>query len=200
MAEGGAKDVASLIPCRRLNDHYKIAWATGKFKSPYEDGIYQHFLETGISDKTIADIEELTRGQHANPNWAKLRGGLATSSNFHYVVKELSDIPWEMSDQDIQTTNCVNVLLEFLKEDKPGPSDAMKWGAEHEEDAFEQYRSRMQGMFPAFNLRQTGLFVYKKNPLIGCSPDGIASCRGVNGQKAEWAIEIKCDPPPPNEA
>ena len=43
----------------------------------------------------------------------------------------------------------------------------------------------------ALKVRETGLFVSKSNPFIGCSPDGIASCKCKTGH-SDWLIEIKC--------
>jgi len=40
-------------------------------------------------------------------------------------------------------------------------------------------------------VRTTGLFVSTENPFLGCSPDGIASCRCRVGHR-DRLVEIKC--------
>ena len=53
---------------------------------------------------------------------------------------------------------------------------AYRWGCEHEKQAREAYRKKMESVHENFQIFDSGLWTNKDFPFLGASPDGIVSC------------------------
>ena len=139
------------------------------------------------TDSDIAKIEHATNGQHSNANWVNLRRQMITASNFKRVVTRTETLLRNPIE------SCTALLAELLK----GPTDhldnvaSINWGRKKEQPARIMYTRIERKRHIGLNVRTTGLFVSKSNPFLGCSPDGIASCK-CKSVHADWLIEIKC--------
>jgi hypothetical protein len=145
---------------------------------------------------TVQEIEERTRGQSANAEWLKCRMGRVTASVARRVVDAMKSNPVRRDTlmkkiaSDIMNTNDIRNL------------PAIKWGAEHESTAVNQYATTL----PHHSRLdvQCGLHVHPKYPFVGASPDGIVyifdSVYYDDEGRAQWTVnptkaillEVKC--------
>lgn len=65
---------------------------------------------------------------------------------------------------------------------------SLKWGREHENDAYEIYAQNLAHRHPSFSLRKSGIIIGVPS-YLGASPDGVLVDR--SGQ-IKGIVEIKC--------
>ena len=65
---------------------------------------------------------------------------------------------------------------------------ALKYGREHEDDAVKKFIEVFSVNHKNVNIKRCGLFLDHKYPIIGASPDGIATCSCY----PDASLEIKC--------
>ena len=139
----------------------------------------QEFGKSFISGITLTDmqremIEKKTRLQSNCVRWHEERFCRLTASNFGKIIKRKSEFE--------------NLAQELLSNKKLSDLPALKWGREHENDAYESYEQILAQRHPCFSLRKSGIFI--GNPsYLGASPDGIL----VDESKhIVGIVEIKC--------
>ena len=124
-------------------------------------------------------MEELTRGQAKNKQWFKYRAGRITASQFHQVCHTDPHQP----SLSLVRKVCYPESYRFT-------TDATAYGSTHEDQAIEAYKSRMDGHV-GLNIKACGLFVDRKAPYLGASPDALVHCTccglGIVEVKCPWS-------------
>ena len=166
------KKLANFIEVKKLN-----------YQSVEEvpNSICDTFLENiSICEKDIQYVESHTYGQHNNPNWHIARKSMITASNFrkvHECVLHNRNPPY------------LHKVLMGQYGDAKSPS--LVWGLKKEKCAMNLYRRVAGKKHFCMTIENYGLHIYKDNPFLGCSIDGILKCKCKHhcGTKI---IEIKC--------
>lgn len=127
-----------------------------------------------LSDVQRRLIEKKTRLQANCVRWHEERYCRLTSSNFGRIVKRKSGFE--------------NLALELLRPQKLLNVPALKWGREHESDAYECYNKKLSHRHPELTLKKSGLII-GETPYLGASPDGILTNESGN---IVGLLEIKC--------
>lgn len=137
-------------------------------------------MELQFEEEDIRRIEVATRNQYLSPWWFKFRTGRITASMFKSVCSTSIDNPSKTIVMEI----CYPEL-------EPYESDAMKYGKEHKEPAFIQYKNKMEQeheQHENYVLEKRGLYFNKDYPGFAASPNGISSCE-CHGKVL---LHIKC--------
>ena len=119
-------------------------------------------------------IERKTRLQANCVRWHEERFCRLTASNFGKVVQRKSEFQ--------------KLALELLSNKTLLNVPSLKWGREHENDAYEIYAQEIAHRHPSFALRKSGIIIGEPS-YLGASPDGILVDK--SGQ-IQGIIEIKC--------
>ena len=143
------------------------------------------FLESvEYSAEETRTILEATEGQAVNQLWHSIRKGMLTASNFgqasHYI-----DIQREPS------TSFMNVIMGETKIDEQYLPAPLKWGRRKEPIARLMYLKLLRRNHFSMKVQEKGFLLCKENPFLGCSVDGIVSCK-CRPPHAAKLIEIKC--------
>ena len=126
----------------------------------------------------IANTEERTREQADNSEWFKYRTGRITASLFSSVNHfKFGDNLENYITKKIYNTDGITFKTK-----------AMEFGTTHEPIARQMYFRKYKAEHKNAHLSTCGLFVSKKTPYIGASPDGVVSCKCCG----KGIIEIKC--------
>ncbi|CAK1594368.1 unnamed protein product [Parnassius mnemosyne] len=112
-------------------------------------------------------IEKSTILQRDSSEWLELRRKLLTASNFAKVVNRR------------QNTSVRNLVKNIIYPKNLSNVPSLKHGIEHEAIAAEQIASQLN-----IKIEPCGLFIDKKFPFLGATPDGIVG--------TDTIIEIKC--------
>lgn len=136
------------------------------------------------TDGNIKLIYEKTKGQAENELWHHMRRGLITASNFHRVSTRTDTL---IADPTADPSKLLDTLF---KEGSPSPygPDSLVYGRNSEPVAKNCYQKVMSKVCPTLKVQETGLLLSEHFPFIGCSADGIVSCK-CHSKKL---IEIKC--------
>jgi hypothetical protein len=126
----------------------------------------------------VKDIEQHTRGQAQNPAWRAMRYGMLTASNFHRIC--------EAVEKGHCPQSLLKTILSKYKINSSVPS--LNWGLKKERVARELYARASRSTHKKVVVEEKGLYVMSDYPFIGCSVDGIISCK-CHGKKV---FEIKC--------
>lgn len=131
-----------------------------------------------FTPEVIKDIEHCTRGQAENPTWKAYRYGMLTASYFHRICKA------------VEKGSCPQSLLKSImsKYDTDIHVPALEWGLKKEKVACDLYTRANRSVHKRVVVEKRGLYIMSDYPFIGCSVDGIFTCR-CHGKKI---IEIKC--------
>ena len=157
----------------------KIKYQILKVPLPPSFECLQEFGKLFISEITPTDlqreiIEKKTKLQSDCVRWHEERYCRLTASNFGKIVKRKSEF--------------LNLALELLSSKKLLDVPALKWGKEHENDAYESYAQVLAHRHPGFTVQKSGIII--GNPsYLGASPDGVLVDR--SGQLM-GIVEIKC--------
>jgi hypothetical protein len=145
-------------------------------------------LECSTADVDI--IKTATRGQSANPLWLEMRKGLLTASNFHRfsnLGKTVTSKPESVDDKRAKSfTDLVMGNASTMDSDHlPAP---IRWGQTKEKSARDLYRRTNRHMHKGLLVEEKGLCVSHIHPFIGCSVDGVVTCKC----HPKRLVEIKC--------
>ena len=110
------------------------------------------------SDAEKAAIEEKTRLQSRSVRWHEERLNRLTASNFGRVIVRKSGF-------DKLAKDIVFVTV-------PPGVPSIKWGRDHEAEAFKEYENQVKQRHPNLKLRKAGIYIGNP-PYLGASPDGI---------------------------
>ena len=126
------------------------------------------------SDAEKSSIEEKTHLQSCSVRWHEEQLNRLTASNFGQVGICKSGF-----DKLAQYILFVTV---------PAGVPSIKWGRDHEAEAFREYENQVQHRHPNLKLRKAGIYI--SNPAyLGASPDGMLEDHLGN---PSGVIEIKC--------
>lgn len=117
-----------------------------------------------VSDVTITELAQLTKGQRDNPLWQQLRKGRLTASNFGSVLKAKRITP--------------SLKKRLLGEYDLSRVKAIQWGVQNEEEAIKQFTTTT-----GLPVEQTGVWL-DTSGVLGASPDGLVGQNHV--------LEVKC--------
>ncbi|KAK3086709.1 hypothetical protein FSP39_022335 [Pinctada imbricata] len=134
-------------------------------------------LQNIYSDEIINEIENCTQGQSDNEEWFAHRQGRITASLFHSVSNfRYNDKPNNY------------ILKKVMGNEKNVLYPSLAHGKKYEAVARQQYIDQCKKLHKNFVVRECGLFVDKKHPFMGASPDGIVTCTCCG----KGLLEIKC--------
>ena len=153
------------------------------------DSLYDTFIRhASYSEAEVKLAETVTRGQSNNPAWIDMRKGLITASNFKRVYSRTCTL------LDDPSTD-ISRLLAHLMGPSGGISDnvpALKWGRDREKEAVELYTTLEGSKHKELVVKDSGLHLCRENPMFGCSPDGLATCKCTTHAEHDWLLEVKC--------
>ena len=138
------------------------------------DSIYDEYKITTDQSK---NVELYTREQSLSKMWFQQRAGRVTASRLRAAVCTDTTQP----SKSLIRTICYPEVMKFS-------SKATCWGCEHEQIAYDAYKSQFSSLHSNFHLSKSGLVIHVDHPFMGASPDGLISCSCCgNG-----VLEIKC--------
>lgn len=139
------------------------------------------------SQAQVAELEKETRGQYKNPIWYKQRLGRITGSIIHEVETKVKIL---IKNKSMSLNDNCSLLNTIVSGSSLNPNiPALKYGRENESKALKQYlKHQSENGHQNIKVHECGLYVSKKRPYIGASPDGIVSCYCCG----EGVLEIKC--------
>ena len=126
--------------------------------------LVQHTTLT-INDEEACYLERSTRGQASTSLWFEHRVGRITASVFGSVAK---------CREKSFPTSLVKTIMQYSGSNTDVP--AIKWGAEHEQEAHEAYANIMAVKHATFKINPAGLRVCTKQPFLVATSDGAVSC------------------------
>jgi len=126
----------------------------------------EHKLAT-ITDSEISSIELCTRGQSHNQRWVEELVKRVQSSNFYRVC-----VATEKTDLN-------KLAMSMVQGSMFKPNDAIKHGQKFEKEAIHAYEEKCN-----VKVGSCRIFVSKKYPFLGASPNGVVS--------DELICEVKC--------
>jgi len=116
------------------------------------------------SDEEKVAIEEKTRLQSYSVRWHEERLNRLTASNFGRVIVHKSGFD--------------KLVRDILFTSVPAGVPSIKWGRDHEAEAFREYENQLKEHHPNLKLRKSGIYI--GNPAyLGASPDGICTRRSL---------------------
>lgn len=132
-----------------------------------------------IEPDDVLHIESCTVGQSNNNTWFNLRKGRITASNFFKVCRAVDNL------------KCPPSLLKSLFGEydlSHSEVPSLEWGKRKEKAALDLYIRVNRHKHKGCNLEKKGLRIYTRLPYVGCSIDGLFTCK-CHGQKL---VEVKC--------
>lgn len=147
------------------------------------------FLEEArecYDENTIDDIQRFTIRQSQSEDWFNCRRGMATSTLVHSFKTKAKKLKTEPRPHNI------NGLYKAIMRQSRFKSAAMQKGIEREAEAREMYGVVMVADGHEAVVSETGLIIWKKFPLIGCSPDRIVNFKCQCCRARKTLLEIKC--------
>lgn len=141
------------------------------FKPEYKYYDHQTLRETAteiemkMSDEDAKFVESITRDQHQNWIWEKLRVGRVTSSTFKNICRGKLQKP----SHSLLMKLCYPEVVRFV-------SAKTEYGKINENAARNALIKEMQSMHDNFSCMTSGLVIDYKNPFFAASPDGICTC------------------------
>ena len=138
-----------------------------------------------LSQNDVTSIENQTRRQANDPMWKNLRKGRLTASKHHEIYTKVNTIL--RCPKKVAKYSPLVAEIIYLERDLSTLS-SVKWGVEHEDDAFKAFYAQEVLKHDDFKLEKCGLFIDKLKPYIAASPDAVLKCKchGVS------PVEIKC--------
>ncbi|XP_076099817.1 uncharacterized protein LOC143069191 isoform X2 [Mytilus galloprovincialis] len=176
-------DVAKMDYSEAIQD-LTIPTKAKYFKDKYvclidnEEDIVDKFMASlSFSSDDVKLISRATQGQSSNNLWFTMRKGLITASNFQAI----------MNNEDPDHICSRIIGSESLSVKNKFQELALDWGRRKESKARNLYQTA-HGLKRNKCITETGLVVNPKYPCIGCSPDGVITCKCHESK----VIEIKC--------
>ena len=142
-------------------------------------------LSVNISEKSIIKIEEITLGQSENQYWYEFRKGVISASKVHEVKTKMSKFKKGTSGP-INMFGLIQKVSgnQFTSPDIP----ALKYGRDMEPEAADKFIEIFKKSHKKVSVKECGIFLHRKYPYIGASPDRIVSC----SCHEDACLEIKC--------
>lgn len=119
-------------------------------------------LERNLTEDNVKAVEVQTRGQAESDKWHIAHYGRVTASKFYSVC---------------HCKTAEGSLVNSILGGKMVENKAMKRGSLLEDEIFKMVKTKF------LDMKKCGLFLNKKYPLFGASPDGIGD---------KYVLEIKC--------
>ncbi|XP_063438313.1 uncharacterized protein LOC134719237 [Mytilus trossulus] len=132
-----------------------------------------------IERDEVLHVERCTVDQSDNATWFKLRKGRITASNFFKVCRAVDNLKCPPSLMK-------SLLGEYDLSDSEVPS--LEWGKRKEKAALDLYIRVNRHKHKGCMLEKKGLRIYTRLPYVGCSVDGLFSCK-CHGENL---VEVKC--------
>lgn len=146
--------------CNVFNSNINVCDIHTLVKESFDD--FQSSIREELTDEAIKKLEKETRGQASSEKWHLAHYGRITASKFYNAA---------------HCRTAEGALLNTILGRKTPQTAAMKRGSELEDDVYLLVKNKLK------DVRKCGLFLSKKYPLFGASPDGIGK---------EYVLEIKC--------
>lgn len=137
------------------------------FKETHEQKFLRDNKLVTVTDSNISAIEFCTRGQSQNQRWFEEREKRIQSSNFYRICVATA------------RTNKDTLARALVHGSSIKANDAIKHGHKFEKEAIHAYEQKSK-----LKVNSCGIFVSKKLPFLGASPDGVIS--------DELICEVKC--------
>ncbi|VDI46419.1 Hypothetical predicted protein [Mytilus galloprovincialis] len=131
-----------------------------------EDIVDKFMASLSFSSDDVKLISRATQGQSSNNLWFTMRKGLITASNFQAI----------MNNEDPDHICSRIIGSESLSVKNKFQELALDWGRRKESKARNLYQTA-HGLKRNKCITETGLVVNPKYPCIGCSPDGVITCK-----------------------
>lgn len=132
----------------------------------------------------ISKVLEKTEGQANNKLWLSLRQGLLTASNFaeacNFVDKNRQ--PSASFMKKIMGENHIDECM------LPAP---LKWVEKRKKRHEFSMKGLTEKKHVHFRIKETGVLISEQHNVLGCSVDGITSCK-CKPPHQNKLIEIKC--------
>lgn len=128
-----------------------------------------------MDEDEINELECATRDQAKSEKWKTERKYRFTASNFHLIAHR------QRNHQNFANT---------LMHPKDFTSRHTSHGIKYEAVAIHEYMKHMNSRLMPVQVFRSGLVVYKKEPVLACSPDGKVIDPGCT--KPFGLVEIKC--------
>lgn len=149
------------------------------------------FNSLSYSDQNVSDIMEATHGQSENKLWYSVRKDLLTASIFskanHYIHKQ--------AEPPASFMKIIMGENQYQEQYLPAP---LKWGRNKEPIARMMYQRLHKRNHFSLKVLEKGFLLSKEYPCLGCSVDGVITCK-CKPPHPDKLMEIKC-PLPPKEA
>lgn len=139
-----------------------------------------------LSSDQVTYIEQATVGQAQNKTWSAFRIGMITASNFRKVCDTI--------DNNRNPPSLLKSLLGKYASQSDNDTDPapLQWGKKNEEKGRDLYLRANRRKHLRCKITKKGLTVYPSKSYIGCSTDGVFSCKCKNPSHDNRNIEIKC--------
>ena len=146
--------------------------------------IQQFNAKLSFNDSQLNELEKATRFQSNSSTWWEQRKGRITASKFHEVNSKVRMMAKS------KTTKMTPLVLS-LCEPKKISAQPLTWGKTKEKVALEAFM-KVEGIkHTKSKLLSSGLYVYKSNPFLGATPDGIFTCK-CKDCEGRVCVEVKC--------
>ena len=146
---------------------------------------FEENLLSNMSVKSIAEIEESTRGQSSNELWFSFRKGVITASRAHDVLAKMRKIKKDPS-KCIDTWSLNQTISGMILTNPDLP--ALKYGHTMETEASNTFYELMKSKHSKLTVTECGLYLDVEIPYVGGSPDRIVNCLCC----PPACLEIKC--------
>lgn len=185
-------DLTKSTEIQKMEDirKFSIVKLAEQFKSEQEDAEFneqkcEEFYNSICHSSSDTElILESTKGQSSNDLWFEMRKGILTASNFQQACNYIDD------DRPPSKTFMNSVLGTNRLEESMLPAP-LKWGRQKEHIARNMYQRCERRKHTCLRVHEKGLFISDKYPVLGCSVDGICSCKCKTGHPSK-IVEIKC--------
>lgn len=154
------------------------------------DDVYDNFLvQNNYTLEEREQVAALTVGQSDNEHWHGLRQDRMTASNGHRVFTRMNTL---LADPTADPAALLKTLTTWT--DISHLSN-VRWGIEREKKAILEYEQMERQVHDRLAVSKHGFEISPTNPFVGCSPDGVVTCKckshtSLLGNK--WLIEVKC--------
>ncbi|XP_021379090.1 uncharacterized protein LOC110466710 [Mizuhopecten yessoensis] len=136
-----------------------------------------------LASDDVQSIQEATTGQSDNHRWTEMRKGRITASNFHAVDTKVCSYEKKV-ECDVKP-----LIKNIMGYTTVNPNvKSLKYGREMEPVAKKDFLKLYCKHHRSVIYSECGLFVDKRHPFLGASPDLLLSCSCCG----EGLLEIKC--------
>jgi hypothetical protein len=152
-----------------------------------ENYYIENMVKNSVDQVTKTEVEainNLTVGQSSNPQWAKMRKGRITASNFYAVHTKVQSYKKNSTNCNIQS---LLSLIMGYKNINPNVK-SLKYGREMEPIAKDEFKKMYRKNHQNVLFDECGMFLDADHPFLAASPDLLVSCSCCG----EGLVEFKC--------